>query len=129
MRVEDLRIGNLVNYDMLRMDAPQIIEISIKDLDFIDMKSEDRYTPIPLTEDLLVKLDFVKLSEGWCHREVDSIERDNQRNQLNYSDGKFYIDAPCAHDGYFEVECEYVHQLQNLYFCLTDEELTIKEPT
>lgn len=36
----------------------------------------------------------------------------------------FDIDAPCIHDGGFCVKCEYVHQLQNLFYSLTGTELT-----
>lgn len=42
---------------------------------------------------------------------------------------KYYPDG-FDNDAYWmPVKAEYIHQLQNLYFALTGEELTIKEPT
>lgn len=71
--------------------------------------------PIPLTEGWLIKLGFDKFPHStlwdtdkfWAGR---------------FENGVLKI-------SYLEIGVKYVHQLQNLYFALTGEELTIKETT
>jgi hypothetical protein len=73
-----------------------------------------KYKPIPLTEDWLLKLGFeeMNLHLNWKKR----------NHQMILNDGVFRIWL----NGYNK-EIKYVHQLQNLYYALTGEELTINE--
>ena len=82
--------------------------------------------PIPLTEEWLVKFGFECIEKDVpCLR-----DRTMSRFFLNnfnieiLSDGQIY-------QKHFEstelINCDYTHQLQNLYFALTGEELTIKK--
>lgn len=71
--------------------------------------------PIPLTEEWLLRFGFEKDRSGY---RLDDI------NSLSFSEN--YI--VCWHDKVLGIkQIEYVHQLQNLYFTLTGEELTIKD--
>jgi hypothetical protein len=88
-------------------------------------KFED-INPIPLTPEWLGRCGFVKNGRQWDGPEI---ENDNSIS--------FFIIQECDMAGTYELfgsewtlgkpfQC--VHQLQNLYFALTGEELTIKEP-
>ena len=76
--------------------------------------------PIPLTEDWLIKFGFKK-SKHWYTIGGISISADLNRltHEVNGTHVEFYNQFKCP---------EYVHQLQNLYFALTGEELTISVP-
>jgi hypothetical protein len=111
MNANELRIGNLVYYRIddemdERQSWNQVNTIDVQDLEFIE-RNDTNYTPIPLTEEWLLKFGFKKrTSTSWTLNEVD----------IWLVDGIFenFIDNPV----------QYVHQLQNLYFALTQTELT-----
>ena len=80
--------------------------------------------PIPLTGEWLVKLGFKKkikqlrsgFFELWiCRHGVKGIS-------LNCYPAGYFLSSPRR-----QLKVQYVHQLQNLYYALTGEELTIKE--
>lgn len=76
--------------------------------------------PTPLTEEWLLKFGFDK-KEGF---EL----KINQFDLIWFYKGKYYL-CPyeaCNENQCVELQIKYVHQLQNLYFALTGEELTIK---
>ena len=126
MKPNELRIGNWVeqpNNGVTRVTAI---------LNDLQIKTEtgyiDKYCrPIPLTEEWLLNFGFVRCGYEdlfWEHQSIkgfqlaginwaDSDEPDYQF--LNYSIG----------DEIFSIH--YLHQLQNLYFALTGEELTLNE--
>ena len=123
MTVEELRIGNLVDI------GKEVNELEL--VDFVDMYENDtlkHFDPIPLNKDWLVKLGFEELEpfdsnkdggyheDRWMHNET--------KLTLWFYLGNF--DA-CSIDGEGEwINVSHVHQLQNLYFALTGEELTLK---
>lgn len=139
MKAQELRIGNLT-----LAKSPEKIEwieghpISIYDLEFllhpstasipIDLK------PIPLTEEWLLKFGFEhqKTSPTWYEIGLDETsfrtlcvspeQKKAQLSQINDEE-----DASTMFD-FFDMDSktEHVHTLQNLYFALTGEELTIK---
>jgi hypothetical protein len=119
MKETDLRIGNLVNYETLEGDVLTNI------IDWQDLKwlSEDEqsfnlaHSPIPLTEEWLLKFGFVK----------------NNNNQFILMEGGVDILFNKDLNGWtcdginFSINMtEHVHQLQNLYFALTGTELIQK---
>jgi hypothetical protein len=117
MENTELRLGNWVcSYGAIYVQVAQLTKGKI----MIDA------TPIPLTGKWLKKFDFIKEAKGvWykCNEPwVYQIEK-----HPSFPDGyMFFIDisgepAPPS------VRIRYVHQLQNLYYALTGEELTIKE--
>ena len=119
MEANELRLGNLILLDGV------IIEVSIIDLRVLDnpmmTKATDKFKPIPLTEEWLIKFGFRPNKHGYIF--------DTFRVK-NWVTGFFYGYIPVFLDGEEEdiedVQIKYVHQLQNLYFALTGEELKIK---
>ena len=110
MEAKELRIGNYLIHDGYFIKSYSVDG-------FINIiKNIDNYEPIPLTEEWLVKFGF--LLDLHHHRRLTySLNRITTYMQ----DGIFWCDIlwDC-------LEIKHVHQLQNLYFALTNEELTIK---
>jgi hypothetical protein len=74
--------------------------------------------PMPLTEEWLIKVGFIKLdSEGYFY-----IHEYNMGFKVS-EDLKMVAWNNLHLDG---VKIEYLHQLQNLFYAITNEELTIK---
>jgi hypothetical protein len=113
MEAKELRIGNLFRFISTNsieyvsdiktngLKTPVINNVSIKDTE-----------PIPLTEEWLVKFGFVKdkLEVGLYH----------------FNDLEIFLPNYFTWKTQFINNIKHVHQLQNLYFALTNEELTIK---
>ena len=154
MKATELRIGNLVRIDeMLRnelFDNNEVItdtdtfQIAMVATDFINLyikSCEYEFNmidiqPIPLTEEWLIKFGF----EETVHENGNEYEL-----QINYSSGfrdfialsnKGGVDSPFflgwlttnyQKEFVLAKQLEHVHQLQNLYFSLTGEELTIND--
>ena len=109
MKVEELRIGNLV-FEKGR--SPFAIEIE-KIIDFAN--GFYKFEPIELTDEWLIKLGF----------ESDGIEWWNGIICLGiFKDGLNYL--PTEEINYrVGQEFEYVHQLQNLHYAITGDELNV----
>lgn len=71
--------------------------------------------PIPLTEEWLLRFGF------------EVLEFDHKENQYGFKGRLIVIRHGLFCDYGTSVIIKHVHQLQNLYFSLTGEELTIKE--
>lgn len=105
MEASELRIGNLI-----MKDGDEII-VSHHTFYHLEIYGED-YEPIPLTEEWLEKSGF-KSTVEWLLKYKNN-------STLLVSDVKYgFQNIPIQ-------KIKYVHQLQNLYFALTGEELTIK---
>lgn len=113
MEAKELRIGNLVlDKDNNIFAIAGILQNSVfKENAYIGMPLE-WIKPIPLTEDYL--LDF-----GFNHNEEKNVFELN--GFLIYKQDCFWFDLISD-----SIEIEYIHQLQNLYFSLTNEELIKK---
>lgn len=85
----------------------------------------DKVKPIPLTEEWLLKFGFVY--NGWNY----DFERFTFHAQGKNSKGEFYNTEFYIKRGktkcLISFKIEFVHQLQNLYFSLIGEELTLKQ--
>lgn len=112
MTTEDLRIGNLVQrHELTPIEVVSVItELSIE-TDFTNLLGIEHFKPIPLTEEWLFKFGFEKALNGWW----------DKTETWCWKDDIFYLGALS-----WLAECKYVHQLQNLYFALTGEELKTK---
>ncbi len=109
MEATELRIGNYIYYGFENR-VWQVSPISISGIENNTVKSE----PIPLTEEWLVNFGFTKT--GHYYWDVLYFELTELGN------GK-YINSVNGHEYDHGIEIQYVHQLQNLYFALTGEEL------
>jgi hypothetical protein len=134
MKSTELRIGNWVtikNYvDFDWRLRPKECQVNMFDLNnriryHWNGSGEEYYykledcEPIPLTEEWLLKFGFneVFMVDGvWGHG-IDGFIYVNN-GQIRFKGKAVLID---------ENRLQHVHQLQNLYFALTGEELTIKE--
>jgi hypothetical protein len=115
MKANELRVGNWV-YDIR---GEQNIQC---DLQFMK-QAHDRLYPIPITEEWLLKFGFDKHpnpngTRSWCY--YKDRERWVIQSMLDLNSFSFGITP-------LKPELNFVHQLQNLYFALTGEELEILE--
>lgn len=127
MTAQELRTGNKVFYKTVDLNTGNEIlnEITItaNDIKIIELnEGYNRYFPIPLTEEWMLKLGFEKVNGGLFKRHTDS------ETTLDWDclTGLYLMGDDGKEIKEFD-HIEYVHQLQNLYHALTSEELTIKE--
>ena len=120
---QELRIGNYVEYngEIIKLDGSLLCCYIQNELEF-------PLNPIPLTEEILLKFGFNEVEgERWC----DMHEEFEECNYYYLSMFKIYYnpETDIFEDDslyHFNVNLKYVHQLQNIYFALTGEELTFK---
>ena len=118
VRANELRIGNWVRWNYEESSEGNVYPVEYGyELD--DIKNNPNIVkPIPLSEEWLLKFGFEKDDGIWEHEELMwSCEISGDDDSFNFK--RLGLDLPCI--GIF-----YVHQLQNLYFAITGEELTIK---
>jgi hypothetical protein len=124
MTANELRIGNWI-YDgqvgfkeEFRVGSGDIVSIDSNDIDC-------DYRPIRLTEEWLVRFGFNvrSISKTYsCYNKGERVQINIQRSEdLNIYEDTFWFKV---YNG--TISIRYVHQLQNLYFALTGNELTIK---
>ena len=105
MEANELRIGNYTEYHIIDENKDKWIFNKIV---LYDMGDIGYIRPIPLTDKWLLKFGWDKAVNGWWDEsECYSIEN-----------GMFRIGTDEV------IKCKSVHQLQNLYFALTNKELT-----
>jgi len=116
MSAKELRIGNYVT---LNNDIKIVNGNLIKEQEQSEMIIGEIYLePIPITEEWLFKFGFLKDLDNDIYLNINAyafLYWQNDRVELLDDDNNFMISY-----------CKYVHQLQNLYFALTGEELTFK---
>ena len=127
MEAKELRIGNFIRFE----DDETTIEKIVVTYQHIRVISKGlaEYKPIPLTKEWFVKFGFKKpmFGHGWengyvelkCPEEIacSPIDDENDKNLYLHSGGEYQLS---------EVPVKYVHQLQNIFWCLMGEELTLK---
>ena len=129
MKAKELRIGNYINHgtELIKVES---IHTS-KDDALINFDWEWNYftsivhcQPIPLTEKWLKKLGF-KYSEERASMSNGFEEWENNGIYIGPLDNDNYI-SEALDQGGINQPIKYIHQLQNLYFALTGNELEIK---
>ena len=113
MKTQDLRIDNYLEF------KGKIVQIDLIDKYDNIGHSGNCYpicmqNPIPLAEEWLLKLGFEDDENGWFIKENPPLIMSWNQN-----------DKTIRCFGYSFSHIYYVHQLQNLYFALTGEELTL----
>ncbi len=90
--------------------------------DILDINSNgpQTYQPIPLTPEILEKAGFDEWAKGHWKMSNSSCKR-GWSKEFNYYLPYFELSTYVGN-----VKLKYVHQLQNLYFALTGEEIEIK---
>ncbi len=116
---KELRIGNLIDYL-----GPTIVNAGI--IQEIEKDGVENYAnPIPLTEEWLVKVGFVKSMDENKNEYYIELHKCIGLLQIGYSNGRMYVSINSD-----EVELpniKHAHQVQNLYVALTGEELKFSE--
>lgn len=109
MTATELRIGNLV-YDTKGEVNTVCVETFVK--------FNQQIKPIPLTEEWLLKFgfDYVDIVGGWC----------NKNHCIYQLEEGWELHPFCTLDKCLQLKIKYIHQLQNLNFALTSEELQPK---
>jgi len=112
MKANELRIGNLaVNF------IGEVFEVNGNTIANFDSNEFGKPKPIPLTEEWLIKMGFEKSKSDNYLRLMIIIEDGTEwltflnPNVINFNDRGIF--------------CLFVHELQNLFFALTGEELEI----
>jgi len=123
MKAEELRIGNWVCHTPSKNKTASgnfiVSEISAFTIDKINGLESEDIDPIPLTEEWLVRFGFDKDGFDWFFMpKKDHVVQNGY--SVNNKENVFEIDELIIPN------IQHVHQLQNLYFALTGEELTLK---
>ena len=105
MKASELRIGNLIQIDIPNSYVESVTWEIIRDLE--QDPQEDSFKPISLTEEWLKKFGFKYDVDTDCY------------HYYNFILNKLFV----MMDIDIHICIKYVHQLQNLYFALTGEEL------
>ena len=121
LTANELRIGNYLNYQgkIIKVEGihNRTIYHSDRQFDQVGVEKYITFEPIPLTDEWLLKFGFGKSDE----HEYGSNEHDLFGFYYDYHFNKFYLDTP--EDNIYIPFIKYVHQLQNIYFSLTNTEL------
>lgn len=137
VKVNELRIGNYLTYknpfmkDFELAVVDSILSDGLMEGINYDFESEEyiklyEINPIPLTEEWLIKFGFKKLMDGVIMRGyIDKFLLIDCERFLN---GEYEVYLKTIESGFSKgTGYKYVHQLQNMYFALTGEELTLNK--
>lgn len=128
MEANELRLGNLVHDKEGKVIKVQIIfEEWVNDLRYDCDFYVEELQPIPLTEELLIKCGF---EVTWNGREMYFVAVKDRFHLCASMHGTHWAYSSGGYDAEFndfEVESLSLHQLQNLFFILTGNELEIKQ--
>ena len=152
MKASELRIGNYVyagRRELILVESIIHTGINLKcilDSDYGTNINEDEHnaemiqsylnfelTPIPLTEEWLLRFGFHKVEKNFKYKNIIIKFKDQTKHNSKYVVLWIYQEI----NGYFRkgnyirfwYGPQHVHQLQNLFFALTGKELEVKEPT
>lgn len=125
MKGEELMIGNWVTtpkgYERLLEFDRDTVFVD-RGEEFSQIYSFDKIKPIPITEEILLKCEGVKkFNIDWCEIEIYGIEI-----SINIKTNNITIQDNYTDEVLLNIKCEYLHQLQNLIYALTNEQLKIE---
>lgn len=137
MKTQELRIGNYIYKKIHKKDTPlTVVEVLSIDgyFDVLDVKNSEGYITekfplndferIPLTEEWLLKFGFEEKITKTLFTNLIHFQNKNCWIYLIKDGFEFEIITGDERHKLYKTY-KYVHQLQNLYFALTGEELTI----
>lgn len=117
MKANELRIGNYVfdiNGNVTHVES--VISYGI------NLRAGDGNGIYP--DDEIEFLKPIPLSEEWLDHLKD-VEVNNSGTICSRGSSIFIGNGNATYDSMFKIDIQYVHELQNLYFCLTGEELPL----
>jgi hypothetical protein len=126
LKCTDLRIGNWVKYEDKLVQVVQLSSLMIlcqrDENQFLVNCAPEIFQPIELTEDVLVKLGFEGEMYEFCLLADDfNITVNLIENRVDIS---FF--GNCEAELCIKYNVKYLHQLQNAYYCLTNQEMEVK---
>ena len=120
IKANELMVGNLIYFEG---ETCKVLSIDGHGVDVLFLGSGEevwidlfQFTPIPLTEEWLLKLGF---SDSFTEFKINNFVIAKDNDLFYYQFENYQVEIP-------DVKLQYVHQLQNLYFALTGEELELK---
>jgi hypothetical protein len=123
MEVNELRIGNFVYCVFAEKQCIDIVSY---------LPSTEEISPIPLTEDWLIKFGFKEIennnNSNWYFLLMEDTDNSECQLHINLTDSVWWIGVPYEGAG-TSFKLKYIHQLQNMVFALTGEELKTKGST
>jgi hypothetical protein len=139
IQAKELRIGNLVTKSLKSGNGRKLdSRIGCEDIVRIyNNTGSFFYDPIPITEEWLLKFGFEKCKNNWynikyftdCEENLEEMKIDYNlmSKRLSIYDAIEDTDMVniLSHPIYTSKRLEYVHTLQNLYFALTQKELSV----
>jgi hypothetical protein len=120
MKASELRIGNWVGMQFNSWCLYMDTQINDNDMIKIITEEYDFFEPIPLTEEWLLKFGFEYISDYESYIKKFNTEHHSDGVIIRKND--FVL---CDID--IRIQLKHVHQLQNLYFALTGDELKIND--
>ena len=119
MKATELRIGNYVNYECIALEIKELIYKIENGADIQVHQNHGFFKPITLTEQWLKDFGFKDNKGalgGWLSADIN---KPFVHRLIIRSDFTYFTDL----SSFTFIEVKYVHQLQNLYFALTEKEL------
>jgi len=119
MEAKELRAGNYVQYE----DDGSIFKVTSIERYGLGVENEiesvlfivyDKFEPIPITKEWMLKFGFKYSDDKYTHSLFN--KKWNKYFKVEFCGNGLFIS--------FSARIKYIHQLQNLYFALTGEELT-----
>lgn len=132
LKGSDLRIGNLVKYcngvyRIIEVSPIHLLVQNANDINDIQHRAIQNAEPIELTEEVLVKIGFEKHDEA-----MNIYAFENERAIVVYVPNRKLlkiegVENDVLIDRNIRLNnIKYLHQLQNAYYCLTNEELEVE---
>jgi alkyl sulfatase BDS1-like metallo-beta-lactamase superfamily hydrolase len=123
--LNELRLGNMFQMEITDFASTKLDEYPVSRTEYYKMDFEwtahtfnrevanpgEYITPIALTQKILSKCGFIKIGNTWKHKNLRLKELPN---------GHFKLSTTMTSQ-----EIKHIHQLQNLFFVLTGEELNV----
>jgi len=123
MEANEIRVGNWLNdprpfnedtKKFFKMTDNGYFKATARDIQYAE-----EFEPITLTEEILLKCGFEKTGITELYYSTDTI------NISWFEEDPTVIEINCENIQCYIINCEYLHQLQNLYFALKGQELEI----
>jgi len=122
IKVNELRIGNWVEYNNRLWKVGSITDfptIGVSDSNEECLLNEELSMPIPLTPDILEECEFIEIG-SFLYKGKFSISLPSD-DKLLWKNGRTYFNSWNIGDA-----PKYLHQIQNMYFALTGDELNVQ---
>lgn len=121
LKINELRLGSIIDFDGMKSVVKEIdnqgVVVFIKETDETEWIDLFQFTPISLTEEILLKFGFEQKDHLFRLHLVNSIYI-----EFNSECGLWYFDI---YMNTSRIELQYLHELQNIYSSITFKELEI----